>query len=638
MLDEFYVEQTLHGYSNGHRLLQTSCKLPEQDGKKMLMLSDLSGNEFIGGFERYFTGYSLSDERIVLACTWYAEEMKRPGCVWTHSIIINAKDLACNSKMIAPAVISLFRRPESNSDLEEYRQTLKVQHCNEVEYDADNLKYLIWCIWGNKAPLVVFDDASTNLEIELIFLFLSQHDLLEENFAFCTGSFSLRGYDGKIMQFQIAPHKISRSKMLIGEKAFEATQKVVIKNYPLWVKKIYDNIEKDGMLTFRKFMQGFSEDFKHYDYLSSFIKLYVGAKADTNDTNLIKLLELAEAIFGDTKKICNEIMRLYGNQYFSDWLGTENYNEAISFFIKNAWLNTSAVDIKYWITQGYNSDFLGSKLLFKQILNQDEEYEVEVYLEAYADTISVEKFAEFTDLELEGCSTLISIRNKFALCEDIWKQGIGFQKRMVACLSKQKEFLDAEIIETILGISDYDLSLDLYAVYKNECFPIYWKYLLDPLKLKWIDGIKKVLKKDATGGVKQILDNLKYRDNLLLLISLVDPYMYTAKQLNNDNIITIYYTIRGEKCSEKENELLAKFLMPFCLMEDYMVETEIAEFSFSIVNHLLAVQAFPEDEWSKLQKILPEVAYYNNWDRCKRLRKGFRKKGYPFVKKIYNGK
>lgn len=281
---------------------------------------------------------------------------------------------------------------------------------------------------GNKAPLVVFDDASTNLEIELIFLFLSQHDLLEENFAFCTGSFSLRGYDGKIMQFQIAPHKISRSKMLIGEKAFEATQKVVIKNYPLWVKKIYDNIEKDGMLTFRKFMQGFSEDFKHYDYLSSFIKLYVGAKADTNDTNLIKLLELAEAIFGDTKKICNEIMRLYGNQYFSDWLGTENYNEAISFFIKNAWLNTSAVDIKYWITQGYNSDFLGSKLLFKQILNQDEEYEVEVYLEAYADTISVEKFAEFTDLELEGCSTLISIRNKFALCEDIWKQGIGFKK------------------------------------------------------------------------------------------------------------------------------------------------------------------------------------------------------------------
>lgn len=638
MFDGLYVEQALHGYSNGHKLLQTSCKLSEQDEKKMLMLSDLSGNEFIGGFERYFTGYSLSDERIVLACTWYAEEMKRPGCVWTHSIIINTKDLVCNSKMIAPAVISLFRRPEANSNLEAYSQTLKVPHCNEAEYDSENLKYLIWCIWGNKAPLVVFDDVSTNLENELIFLFLSQHDLLGGDFAFCTGSFSPRGYDGKIMQFQIAPHKISRSKMLIGEKTFEATQKAVIKNYPLWVKKIYDNIEKDGMITFRKFMQGFSEDFKHADYLASFIKLYVGARADTNDTNLIKLLEMAEAIFDDTKKICNEIMRLYGNQYFSDWLGIENYNEAISFFIKNAWLNTSTVDIRHWITQGYNSDFLGSKLLFKQIVNLDEEYDVEVYLEAYADTISVDKFAVFTDLELEGCSTLISIRNKFALCEEIWKQGIGFQKSIVACLSKQNEYLNAEIIETILVTSDYDLSFDLYTAYENECFPIYWKYLLYPSKLKWVDGIAKVLKKDAVGGVKRILDNLKHRDNLLLLISLVDPYMYTAKQLKDNDIITIYYTIRGEKCSEKENELLAKFLMPFCLMEDYMVGTEIAEFSFTIVNHLLAIQAFPEDEWNKLQKILPEVAYYNNWDRCKRLRKGFRKKGYPFVKKIYNGK
>ena len=96
MIDEFYVEQTLHGYSNGHRLLQASSKLSEQDSKKMMTLSDLSGNEFINGFERYFTGYSLNDERIVLACTWYAEEMKRPGCVWTHSLIFNVHDFFYN--------------------------------------------------------------------------------------------------------------------------------------------------------------------------------------------------------------------------------------------------------------------------------------------------------------------------------------------------------------------------------------------------------------------------------------------------------------------------------------------------------------------------------------------------------------
>lgn len=137
---------------------------------------------------------------------------------------------------------------------------------------------------------------------------------------------------------------------------------------------------------------------------------------------------MAEAIFGDTKKICNEIMKLYGNQYFSDWLGIENYNEAISFFIKNAWLNTSTVDIKHWITQGYNSDFSGSKLLFKQILNLDEEYDVEVYLEAYADIISVDKFAVFTDLELDGCSTLISIRNNLHYVKKFGNKALDFRR------------------------------------------------------------------------------------------------------------------------------------------------------------------------------------------------------------------
>ena len=61
IVDEFYVEQTLHGYSNGHRLLQASLKLSEQDSKKMMILSDLSGNEFVNGFERYFTGYNLDN-------------------------------------------------------------------------------------------------------------------------------------------------------------------------------------------------------------------------------------------------------------------------------------------------------------------------------------------------------------------------------------------------------------------------------------------------------------------------------------------------------------------------------------------------------------------------------------------------
>ena len=271
--------------------------------------------------------------------------------------------------------------------------------------------------------------------------------------------------------------------------------------------------------------------------------------------------------------------------------------------------------------------------MFKNIIEQDEECEIELYLKAYAKAISIDKFAEFTDLELESCSTLISIRNEFALCEDIWRQKIGFQKRIITCLNKQEQMLDAEIIETVLNISEYDLSHDLYRVYEKECLPIYWESLLYHLKCNCIEGITTIVKMDVVGGVKRILANLRHREKLLRLINIVDSYNMAAKELSKDDISKIYYTVKERECSEREKEMLAKFLVPFCLAENYTIEVEIAEFSFNIVNQLLAVQAFPDDEWNKLEKILPEVAYYNNWDRCKRLRKGFRKKGYSFIKK-----
>ena len=38
------VEQTLHGYSDGHRLIEGSVKLSPQDARAMLVLSDASGS------------------------------------------------------------------------------------------------------------------------------------------------------------------------------------------------------------------------------------------------------------------------------------------------------------------------------------------------------------------------------------------------------------------------------------------------------------------------------------------------------------------------------------------------------------------------------------------------------------------
>lgn len=37
------LQQMLHGYSDGHRLISTSIDLPARDAKTVLMMSDASG-------------------------------------------------------------------------------------------------------------------------------------------------------------------------------------------------------------------------------------------------------------------------------------------------------------------------------------------------------------------------------------------------------------------------------------------------------------------------------------------------------------------------------------------------------------------------------------------------------------------
>jgi hypothetical protein len=48
--------QTLHGYQDGHSLLASSQRLPYASESTLLVLSDLSGQSFVSGFEAYLTG------------------------------------------------------------------------------------------------------------------------------------------------------------------------------------------------------------------------------------------------------------------------------------------------------------------------------------------------------------------------------------------------------------------------------------------------------------------------------------------------------------------------------------------------------------------------------------------------------
>src|ERR1700693_3165428 len=88
------IDQALFGYREGHRLLQASRKFIPTTERSLLTLTDMSGPRMVEGFEEYISGYPVpGDESYAVVKTWYAPEMERPGCVWSHALIVRIEDM-----------------------------------------------------------------------------------------------------------------------------------------------------------------------------------------------------------------------------------------------------------------------------------------------------------------------------------------------------------------------------------------------------------------------------------------------------------------------------------------------------------------------------------------------------------------
>lgn len=83
------IHQTLHGYQNGHKLISSTIELTPAAKNILLRESDSPGEDFHHQDTYCYSGYPvIAVGAYVLSKTWVATEINRPGCVWTHSLLI----------------------------------------------------------------------------------------------------------------------------------------------------------------------------------------------------------------------------------------------------------------------------------------------------------------------------------------------------------------------------------------------------------------------------------------------------------------------------------------------------------------------------------------------------------------------
>ena len=210
------IHQALHGYSDGHGLLASSCELTSDEKRTINELSDLSGSFSEIGFKPYLTGYPLpGGNYYALARTWQANEMKRPGCVWTHTLLISLSTLGRLNKL--QALFDHFKRPKIDS-YSEFTNSIEFDNINKESINqglldhsatADILTYLLY--QESDKAIVVNGLNNDVVEEDIIFkIWNQQWPRLRRSFTFCTNVSIPRYLHNKIFDLQFT--NTSKSK------------------------------------------------------------------------------------------------------------------------------------------------------------------------------------------------------------------------------------------------------------------------------------------------------------------------------------------------------------------------------------------------------------------------------------------
>ena len=206
------IQQALHGYTDGHRLISASMQLPTGDAKTVLVLSDSSGG---GGWSEdagYLTGYPLREFGcFALARTWQAPEMSRPGCVWTHTLFVEFSDLANLGSL--DTLLALFRRPSEKPSSADYAESLVIERGAEAKAFEIGQEESTWCrqlltaLYEYPKDKIIGVTPPFDPERLLLAMWSQQWPRLRRSFCFCTSTAMDRSNSQLQFDLQLLPSR-----------------------------------------------------------------------------------------------------------------------------------------------------------------------------------------------------------------------------------------------------------------------------------------------------------------------------------------------------------------------------------------------------------------------------------------------
>ncbi len=277
--------QCLFGYDDGHRLLAASRGLDADVVADLRVPSDLAPGATVLEDEGYWTGLPVAQGRFyALMHTWPAPECPRPGCVWTHALVMSAGELRLIGDL--SSLRRYFARPHLG-DQSRYAAPISVsvedEHGPRLMIASSDALRSIRATYGDGSRGVV--DGLLAPADTMFAIWSQQWPELRRRFAFRSLSTSPRGETG-----------IARFDLRVGPVTLAASGKASWRS-PIptpWEAVAVEELVNGASTEFREFLWRYGPSTRRgtsaFRPLATAYAHFVNGDGDMTDEDVISLL------------------------------------------------------------------------------------------------------------------------------------------------------------------------------------------------------------------------------------------------------------------------------------------------------------------------------------------------------------
>lgn len=619
-----HLGQCLFGYDDGHKLLASSTRLDAEDQAFLLQQSDLIPGLDRHAGETYLTGIPLPSTKVyAFMRTWLAPEMPRPGCVWTHALLIDFSDLSRIPDL--HSLSSLFVRPSSGKR-KEFGAPLVVRNGTRHSHVAGLRRTTtVSCLnalqaaYGSAMQGIVFGDTD---EYEDVFLALwsQQWPGLRRVFSFSTATVRLSAAASR-SKFSI---RIG-SRRDMPQSADKVDSQEALEPWSLQViEDLY--VESGGEL--RRFLWRYGADISRpREGFTLLTRLYASTRGLTHfpSGGLARLLSVvAEELpkTSDGKLLKEDLLK--GDHSTYSLLPASDPMEVLSYFVsesRSAALPDPPAQLYRELVRSWSHRAPEILSIVESAEARAPEIATAV-VEEVSPVLTAGDFIRLTDGHSGARRVFVRARPSLLDSEGLESVPESELLGLIAQVGDDEQLASSVLLRLLKcshqGVAD--LFAERYPRLTAKCVV---RRLASELVSKqptlpnvWIQSSKSLGSEDLLDAV---LESAQTTSELAASVLLLGTESWDSAKQSSVRWATVVKRVSDDVTGYARQSLQVYFLS--VALSDTAIGCEpLFEYSFQAVHDDISKARLPQDVFERLARHLPDLHWWSQWDTCLRLR------------------